>query len=97
MSTPTALSSRVRALGFALVAATGVAFAADEANGCPPTILQGDMTWTRVGTGWSVETCVAVGIPPVQVTKCTTEGYFRYINELGQTQDRNCAGAHWVA
>jgi hypothetical protein len=76
---------------------TGVAYAAQEANGCPPTITQGDITWTRVGTGWEVETCIIVGYPPFEATKCTTEGYFRYLNDLGQYQNRNCAGAHWVA
>lgn len=79
------------------LAGAGVAVAADTANGCPPTITEGDVVWTRVGSGWSVEHCVTLGVPPVEITTCTTEGYFRYLNEIGQSRDRNCAGPHWVA
>ncbi len=94
--------SKVNArMGAKVFAATllvgGIVHAAESFNGCPPTIVEGDMTWTRIGSGWEVETCVGGSSGPVSGSVCTTESYFRYINEIGQRRSRNCAGPHWVA
>lgn len=71
-----------------------VARAADS-GACPDLILDG-WNWSRVGSGFSQETCWSVGFPPWVSEWCATYEMAYYENEFGFRNLYNCTLDQWA-